>query len=508
MPRNAKIFLLLAIAVFVAGCTSIPLFPGLDVISVNKETSVEGERNVLVIKDKLTIPKSPVLTDQSVQFSFILENKDANKKADSILVDLFDAPLMKSKSKDGPLCNQPSGRGCLPEGAAGNILPGEQRQVIFNLFSPSQAQIGGLKTDLKLNFLVRYNFEGSTSFTVPVVNMEEIAARQRAGDKIKVDVIKSIGSGPIQVDPELFGSPFILSSQSGTFFFVIKNKGSGNLPLSKVPPQGLCIYFPKEFFGTETKLVNPDGGECIGPECQAPTGSAIAKYVDEILGKPSYAQQECSLPNVCYKYECPSGYEQTTGTCDIIDSVCCKLSQPAQQSCDCVFNPNDGYSTCSIGCGSKEGLTCKTVSECQEESPQQPAPTATQCSSPNQCFKYGCPSGYQQADASCDIIDSVCCKPESQPPSLGPLFTCVSVESAGDVECNKGAGFTNKILCYNSREIELFRDESRVSMRFSIHKIKELDKDEPFKSMTILTKIKYPYELRDSFEITVIPAKE
>ena len=31
---------------------------------------------------------------------------------------------------------------------------------------------------------------------------------------------------------------------------------------------------------------------------------------------------ECRLPNICYKYSCPEGYEETTGTCGA-DSVCC-----------------------------------------------------------------------------------------------------------------------------------------------------------------------------------------
>ncbi|MBI2578623.1 MAG: hypothetical protein HYW26_02840 [Candidatus Aenigmarchaeota archaeon] len=464
-----KFVLLIIAVVFAAGCTSqLPTF-GLDAISVNKEISIEGDRDVLAIRDKLTIPKSPILTDQSVQFSYVLENKDTAKKAENVRIDLFDAPLMKRKSSDGPLCNfgrDSSGnfaesRSCFPnecksrDGNAcvlSDILPGEQRQVTFDLFSPSQGQIAGLKTDLKMNFKVTYNFEGSTSFTVPVVNLEEITARQRAGDKIKVDVTKSIGSGPIQVDPELFGSSYILGGQSGTFFFVIKNKGKGNLPSSQVPKGGLCVYFPKEFFTENTILVNPDGIECRGPECQkgnAATGEVISKYISDITGtgdKPlvtGYATDARS-------YRC---YSSSSNAC---------------------LEPYPTLEECQNACSDLD-VSCIPADECLQD--QGGSGTAV-------------PAATQQKKSD-------------------PLFDCMSVSSAPDAGCYEKdkPELSNMVLCYNSRAIELFRDESRVSMRFSIHKISEI-KDQPFRSMTVISRIKYPYELRDSFGITVIPAKE
>lgn len=474
MLSNKNAILMLIAVVFVAGCTSqLPTF-GLDAISVNKEISIEGDRDVLAIRDKLTIPKSPVLTDQSVQFSFVLENKDTAKRAENVRIDLFDAPLMKSRSIDGPLCNfgrDASGnvaesRSCFPnecksrDGNAcvlSDILPGEQRQVTFDLFSPSQGQIAGLKTDLKMNFKVTYNFEGSTSFTVPVVNLEEITARQRAGDKIKVDVTKSIGSGPIQVDPELFGSSYILGGQSGTFFFVIKNKGKGNLPSSQVSPGRLCVYFPKEFFTENTILVNPDGIECKGPECQksgsAATGDAVSKYINEIAGtgdKPlvtGYATADES-------YRC---YSSFLGTC--IESYATK------EECD---------------------SSCSDVD--------------VSCIPANECSQYEGGGGTSGTAAG----TSPAAKKKSE-----PLFDCVSVSSAPDVGCHEKnkPELSNMVLCYNKGSIALFRDESRVSMRFSVHKISEI-KEQPFRSMTVLARIKYPYELRDSFAVTVIPAKE
>lgn len=446
---------LLLIAVFAAGCVQqLPTF-GLDAISIVRDTSVEGERNVLVITDKLTIPKSPVLTDQSVQFSFLLENKDVAKPAKQVEIDLFDAPLMKNP--DGRLCTVSGTKNCVPRGCSPgqrcfltDLLPGEQRQVLFDMFSPTQGQIGGIKTDLKMNLLVRYNFEGSTSFTVPVVNVNEILARQRAGDKIKVDVVKSIGSGPIQVDPELFGSAYILSGQSGTFLFVVKNQGKGNLPESKVPSRKLCLYFPTEFFGSSTYLTSPDGiGYCadgsIKPKDGAcPLPGSVPGFGAAIIAKIA--------PGLLTEKPLITGYA-TDGTDEPPPPE--QPASPAKPECSCEYDIGSDSSYCTSVCGSKAGQACKTVDECRESQ---------------------------------------------------KLFNCVHISQAPEgLDCLDRT-LKDKIVCYNERPIELFRDESRTSMRFSIHKIKELS--EPFRSMTLLANIKYPYELRDSFEVTVIPAKE
>ncbi|MBI4018252.1 MAG: hypothetical protein HY368_01460 [Candidatus Aenigmarchaeota archaeon] len=452
MPSDAKIImLLLSLAVLAAGCTSqLPTF-GIDVVSVTREINVEGDRDVLVVKDKLTIPKSPVLTDQGVHFSFLLENKDVAKKTASVDIDLFDAPLMKNEKGGRKLCNQVGADGkerrgcyaneCVPEQNSNrcimrDILPGEQRQVTFDLFSPSVNEIGGIKTDIKMNFKVTYNFEGSTSFTVPVVDADEIKARQRAGDKIKVDIRKSIGSGPIQVDPELFGSPYILAEQSGTFFFVVKNKGKGNLPQSQIPKDGLCIYFPKDFFGSGTSLVTPDS-------------------------------KECTLSN--------------------LDSECKpakKAEEGSQQTAGDAFNGG-----VAGGQADYSSSTGEVVSEyINELAGVGNAPLIT---------------GYAAVEGSGSAAEGGGVAESEQG---NPLFRCVSVENAVAGCHDKSAEVRNTVLCYNVRPVELFKDESRVSMRFSFHRVKEID--EPFRSMTILTKIKYPYELRDSFSITAIPAKE
>ncbi|MBS3053767.1 MAG: hypothetical protein J4469_04670, partial [Candidatus Aenigmarchaeota archaeon] len=68
------------------------------------------------------------------------------------------------------------------------------------------------------------------------------------------------GSGPVQIDVQLFGTPYLLSGFSGTFIFNVKNKGKGNIVNSQIEARKLVIEFPRELFAGNSKLV-VDGKE-------------------------------------------------------------------------------------------------------------------------------------------------------------------------------------------------------------------------------------------------------
>ena len=71
--------LLLAAVIFISGCTAIGgpggIF-GADVINVKTRTVEEPGRDPIVIRDVMTIPTSPVLPDQEVYFSFIIDYRE------------------------------------------------------------------------------------------------------------------------------------------------------------------------------------------------------------------------------------------------------------------------------------------------------------------------------------------------------------------------------------------------------------------------------------------------
>lgn len=254
-----RYFLPILLLVFAAGCVNLPgLFPGQDVINANPTSTEEGFRDVLIIKDISTIPKSPILPDQDILFSFTIENRDKDKKAENVVVDLFDAPLFK---KGAVLCNEQ--KVCKPDRCGSDspctILPGDQKQINFALKAPSKNELANLKSDIDLSFSVRYTFTGSTLFKTVIVNLEEIKARQRAGSAISLDIQEFFGSGPMKIDADLKGAPYILSPYSASITFTVKSLGdtsrgsllNSRIPKSETGKEVFNITFPKELLNLQ-----------------------------------------------------------------------------------------------------------------------------------------------------------------------------------------------------------------------------------------------------------------
>ncbi|MFA4820015.1 MAG: hypothetical protein WC613_03610, partial [Candidatus Aenigmatarchaeota archaeon] len=284
--NSKKIYIPLAlfVLVLISGCAGLGSIFGGDVINIQQTVVQNGVQDVVVVKDILTIPKSPLLPDQQLTLSFIVENKDKLKDVKNVRIDLFNAPTMRNSA--GTLCNLYVASGytycdvnigtCLPQetrqgaqapapqrycipdqcGAEGCIiLPGEEKPITFTLMTPSSNDIKNIKTDTKLNFKATYEFDGSLNYIVSAISTDEIVKRQRSGDKANLFTTKSYGSGPVQIDVELQGAPYILSGSSGpistsqpetVMFFTIKNRGSGTLVNSQIDSNQMQIVFPPE----------------------------------------------------------------------------------------------------------------------------------------------------------------------------------------------------------------------------------------------------------------------
>lgn len=306
MEKMYTVIALLFLLVLVSGCIDLSGVFGSNVISVQQNTVQNGVRDIIVIKDIITIPNSPLLPDQQLLFSFIAENKD-NLKNSNVVVDLFNAPTIRSADGStscnlyvaSPLanlnfcCNQPdsalcddgtgqgycigtsvdcpsgytkrvcgtsvqtSARSCYPDQCGVNaggctILPGEEKQINFPLRTPRQDEIKNIKTDTKLDFKLTYGFEGTLTYLMPAISTDEIIKRQRSGDKTTLFTSKSYGSGPVQIDVELQGAPYMLSAPTGlqtdtVLLFTINNVGSGNIVNSQINGGDFSITFPPEF---------------------------------------------------------------------------------------------------------------------------------------------------------------------------------------------------------------------------------------------------------------------
>ncbi len=274
---------LLGAVLLISGCTAIGgpggIF-GADVIKVNTRVVEEAGRDPIVIRDIMTIPTSPVLPDQQVYFSFVLENVNKVHTVPNVRADLFNAPGFRNAN--GQLCN--SGIDvCLPDAAPGEapqctnanpctILPGEQRLIQYTLIAPSKTQIANIKTQARLDFKVLYDFESDMNFVIPAINKEEVIRRQREGEQLDIKFEKSFSAGPVRIDVQPLGVNYILDDLETILLFDVKNVGNGNLLKSEISPvmlinspsrsliraqSGAVIMFPPEL------TVSQPGGDPV-----------------------------------------------------------------------------------------------------------------------------------------------------------------------------------------------------------------------------------------------------
>ncbi|MBI3190510.1 hypothetical protein HYZ41_02285 [archaeon] len=290
MKFPIKMLLLLAVLVFVAGCTSLPFVPGSDVIKMVTTERAESPQDAVIIQKAQLSPSSSgntIFPDQAVTLLFNIVNKDDTKSAVT-KVEMFNAPSFRSTcgkspalnndcppctGSDCPLCN--SGNACKPNVCnyikdsptekGCTLLPAEEKQVSIEMKSPLERDIASTITKTKIEFRATYNFVASLVYIIPVVNIEEVKARQRGNEKTEVQLSKMQGSGPVRVGVDLVGPPYILANQPTIMTFKLKNVGSGNVVNSKILPayENGMITSPYSYF-EDFLLGQKDGKKAEG----------------------------------------------------------------------------------------------------------------------------------------------------------------------------------------------------------------------------------------------------
>ncbi len=266
---NCVLVIALAAVLLASACVGTDVF-GSDVININPFTVVEGQSEGVVIKDMRTIPTaSAILPNQRTDFSFVIENVDDVKTAKNVSVELFNAPHFKKYAPEKAnqlLCNradkpcQSRNNQCTVANPC-TLLPHEQKLISYDLISPTAEEIANIQTPLSLDFKVQYLFYGDTSLQVPVVTQDEILNQQRQGGTLDLEKPTVVGSGPVQVEIETLGLPYILAGSDGIFIFKIRNTGDGTLRNSVIDGEGFHAVFSEELFGEKTLLVDPESDE-------------------------------------------------------------------------------------------------------------------------------------------------------------------------------------------------------------------------------------------------------
>ena len=297
----------LVLIIVISGCTE-SIIPGGNVIETQEPVTEEGVRDVLVIKDIETIPNPPLIPGSQLILSFVIENKDTEKSITDIVIDLFDAPTFYEET-GATLCNDNS-KPCTPEddqcaSTSCTLLPGEEKMINFVLRAPTKEDIANLETDIELNFRVSYHFETSLLYRTMLINMDEIETMQRQGESISLEIPKFLGSGPVQLDVELKGAPYIIAGYSGTLVFTVKKVGSsdGILKGSEVPADGIAINFPS---GVGTVEADKFSG-C--PTCTNSEPITLYRGVSPSLYFKINDIQEISVPYQSFDIDATMGYD-------------------------------------------------------------------------------------------------------------------------------------------------------------------------------------------------------
>lgn len=458
-------FLLIAV-VFTSGCVLQEYWPvfGSDVVKISRSPTTLGTNNVLVVSNKYTIPeKTYVVTDMDMQLSITLKNNDNDpeKPANNVYVDLFDATVFKG-FKDGEepkLCNDDRSF-CQPDAcgiAEKCTMPmGAEKPIRFRLKSPTLDEIAGIITKSKLHFLVSYEYSGSSSYQVMVVDYNEIVRRQQAGEPLSTSLSEIRGSGPIKIDVTE-RVPFITTSTDSIIIFKIRDTGNGELKGSNITKGKLTIEFPKGLVPDLKHLEGDFAGS--GGATTGGTGSATKK---------------CSE---FYGHQCVSG----------------------EQMNHCLENTGEEASDCS-GTNEKCCVTCESKgSNCGGE--------PCVCTNANNCILDSgllddgknrfCASGEKCCAAK--STGAVYASGVSNPQWGVAYADTTPTPEPSMFSCSEK---TDKIICTNNKDIKLFRDESEP-LWFKIKNAPQIDV--PHKSFYINARVEYTYELRDSVDIEVKP---
>ncbi len=302
MKKTILIVPLLALVVLVSGCSFLGqggLF-GSDVINVQTRSIEESGKDPLVIKNIMSIPTSPVLPDQEVYLSFIVENTNKVYTVNDVRVDLFNAPGFRNSASLVP-CNSGINT-CLPDiGPNGivectnqnpcNILPGEQRLIQFTLRAPTKEQISSIKTQARLDFKVLYDFSSSMNFVIPAINKQEVLKRMREGGQVDLKFDKSFSAGPVRLDVTPLGVNYILDNLETVLLFNLQNVGSGNLQNSAIPVFGSSNIPGANVISVQGISINFPQGIIVPDTTQGTLATIFSGPADETDNSKSYTNK-------------------------------------------------------------------------------------------------------------------------------------------------------------------------------------------------------------------------
>jgi len=457
MKENLMILTVLILVILASGCTSVS-----NVIMPSQTVKEIGYRDVLTINDVKTLPVPPVIPDEEISFSFVLENRDEQKSARNVNVNLFDPSIFTVLEKS---TNQQT------------ILPLAQELINYKLRAPSTDKIANVITTPTLNFKVNYDFNASTAYDVLVVSEDEIKRLQQVGQTVTVPTTKSFASGPIEIDIELQGnSKTIISGYDAVFLVTIYDRGSGSLLNSSIPKGSLEIRFPYGLVDPEKdvdKMIIIEGDNVVTAKAVTGYATSDCQFSVNGINDDCISDSDCTADWTCVESDPTYIYSASTGTKCINGKCCYDWSQ---------------YIKCKKGqCQNPEFSTDKKsiVYEYTQE----------------QTHKEECWCTGYTVD---ECINAIGSKPQGpiepakgKEPDVG--FTRVSPRWY----CKKDDE-NKELVCRNDGDkIDLFKKKSPL-LYFRIIGVPK-SPDLIYKTYTIIATASYTYELRGQYKVEVRP---
>lgn len=443
---HKKVLLVIILVVLVAGCVGdsngVPDFSNPFSTSGDfepqEEEKVEGHEDVVSIKDVRLVPSSPVYPrGQEVVFTVVVENKDETKTAEEVYVDLFDPSLFEIISQDK--CSKKNTCEILPQG---------EKVVHFSLKAPTKKETGNVRVDTNLEFRTIYQFKSNTKMDLMVANLEEITNMERTGKGMSPELSKTIGSGPIKIEPRLSGSEsYALTKYSTSIEFQLSDKGSGGILENEIEPTELKITFPEEF-----------------PQVQAPgspdAGSGITGYLslDDVDDNESSDQAEVLSHG-------EEGCDEENKQCG--DGLHCSYGRCCSEEPYEVQNNNGDCK--EYTCRGENRVCTKTYGGCGTV-------------------------GLHEAEGKCPNAETECCSVESEAPEVVYRPGTENVSSGVHFRC------TENNVCENWEKMRFFEDRT-PKMIFTA--ITPDIGNVPYKTYTLMAEMEYRYEVRDDYQVVV-----
>lgn len=203
------------LVVLLMGCVQFSNFNTLLGGAAQEESKPE---DVLLIKDLLVIPKSPVTAGSEFTLTYQVNSvltAPGSKEIDGATAEAYDSGRCKASEAKKSL---------------GKLFPGSTEIVSWKFTTPSNSDLGGLEAACNVRFKISYKYDALSVIDATIVSKEKYEKSQRAGETLSVIPKIQKGAGPVKINIgyDRTAQPFIAGSNVPVSI-VIQDLGKGLL---------------------------------------------------------------------------------------------------------------------------------------------------------------------------------------------------------------------------------------------------------------------------------------